>query len=126
MPDFANPFSGMVPRKMTQEELIRALRLDVAAEEEAIHLYVAQADAAEDPLAADVLRDIAKEEQQHVGELMELLRRMDPDEQPRLAMGRAEVEAKAAGAPAAEPPAGEAPQEPTTTIGSLRAAGEEA
>ena len=30
MPDFANPFSGNVPRQMTKEEPIRALRLDVA------------------------------------------------------------------------------------------------
>ena len=36
MPEFLNPFSGMVPaRKLTLEELIRAIRLDLAAEHEA-------------------------------------------------------------------------------------------
>ena len=40
MANFLDPFSGMVPdRKMNPEEIIRALRLDLAAEEEAIHLY---------------------------------------------------------------------------------------
>jgi len=44
MPEFVNPFSGMAPdRKMTNAELIRALRLNIAAEEEAIHLYEAHA-----------------------------------------------------------------------------------
>ena len=42
MPDFFNPFSGMVPdRKLTKEELIRVVRLDVAGELEAIHGYMA-------------------------------------------------------------------------------------
>ncbi len=40
MPEFVNPFSGVVPdRKMTKQELIRAIRLNLAAEHEAIHLY---------------------------------------------------------------------------------------
>ena len=33
MPDFVNPFSGKIPdRKLTLSELIRALRLNLAAE----------------------------------------------------------------------------------------------
>ncbi len=33
MPEFVNPFSGMVPeRNMTFNELIRAIRLNLAAE----------------------------------------------------------------------------------------------
>ncbi|HJX38384.1 MAG TPA: Rubrerythrin, partial [Anaerolineae bacterium] len=44
MPEFVNPFSGKVPeRKLTMDELIRAIRLNVAAEHEAIHLYMAHA-----------------------------------------------------------------------------------
>ena len=38
MPEFLNPFTGVVPeRKMTKEELVRALRQDLAAEHEAVH-----------------------------------------------------------------------------------------
>ena len=36
MPEFVNPFSGVVPRKMTKGELIRAIRLNIAAEHEAV------------------------------------------------------------------------------------------
>ncbi len=121
MPDFANPFSGMVPRKMTQAELIRAIRLDLAAEEEAVHLYVAQADATDDPLAKKTLLDIADEERVHAGEFLELLRRLAPEEEQFLAEGRQEVEAMAQGMEAG----GHARPETTTTIGSLREPTEE-
>ncbi len=56
MPSFANPFSGMVPRLMTKSELIRALRMNLAAEEEAVSQYMAHADATDDPLAAGARR----------------------------------------------------------------------
>ena len=92
MPDFANPFAGNVARQMTRDELIRALRLDIAAEQEAIHMYTAQAEASEDALARAVLLEIADEERQHTGELMELLRRLAPEEQKFLEDGRKEVE----------------------------------
>jgi len=40
MPEFVNPFSGKVAdRQLTLGELVRALRLDLAAEHEAVHLY---------------------------------------------------------------------------------------
>jgi len=74
MPDFGNPFYGNVPdRKMTLNELIRAMRLNVAAEEEAAGIYEAHADATDNPLARKVLLDIANEERVHVGEFTELI-----------------------------------------------------
>jgi rubrerythrin len=91
MPDFANPFSGNVPRKMNKQELIRALRLAIAAEHEAVHMYSAQAEATDEALARKVLNEIADEEKVHVGELMELLRRLAPEEEGFLASGRQEV-----------------------------------
>ena len=52
MPEFTNPFIGNVPdRKLTPGELLRAIRLDYAAEYEATHIYMAQAEATDDPLA---------------------------------------------------------------------------
>jgi rubrerythrin len=111
MPDFPNPFSGMVPRQMTKSELIRALRLNLAAEEEAVSLYMAHADATDDELARKVLIDIANEERVHAGEFQELIRRLTSDEEQYLAEGAAEV-AELAG----EAPAGGV----ETTIGSLR------
>ncbi|MBU0606657.1 MAG: rubrerythrin [Armatimonadetes bacterium] len=93
MPEFMNPFPGMTPdRKMTAGELTRAIRLTIAAEHEAIHLYEALADACEDPLAAEVLRDIANEEKVHAGEFQRLLNLLLPDEEKFLAEGAAEVD----------------------------------
>jgi uncharacterized protein len=120
MPDFADPFSGLAPAKsLGQGELTRALRLDIAAELEAIHLYEAQSDATDDPLVAAVLRDIANEERVHVGELQQLLRILLPDEEGFLQDGAAEVEAMRSSA--VEPTGAEADiAAPVATIGSLR------
>jgi rubrerythrin len=124
MPEFINPFSGKVPdRKLTKQELIRAIRLDIAAEHEAIHLYMAHAEAIDDPLAKKILIDIANEEREHVGEFMRLLEILTGDEAEWLAEGRQEVEEmmaelEAGGAPETpEAPAGDE----ETTIGSLKA-----
>ena len=85
MAEFVNPFSGLTPdRKLTDRELSRAIRLTLAAEEEAVHLYEALADASGNPLAVKVLQDIADEERVHAGEFQELLRRLLPDEQQML------------------------------------------
>ena len=41
MPEFANPFSGLArEKKLTHEELVRAIRTMVAAEYEAVQLYM--------------------------------------------------------------------------------------
>jgi rubrerythrin len=92
MPEFVNPFSGVVPdRKMTDTELIRALRLNLAAEEEAVHLYQAHADATDNQLAKEVLLDIADEERVHAGEFQRLLSVLLSNEEELLAQGAAEV-----------------------------------
>lgn len=92
MPEFVNPFSGATPdRKLTFNELIRAIRLNIAAEHEAIHLYQAHADATDNELAAAVLRDIADEEREHVGEFQRLLGILLDDEDELLADGAEEV-----------------------------------
>jgi rubrerythrin len=97
MPDFPNPFSGNVPdRKMSFGELIRAIRLDIAGELEAIHLYEAHAEATDNALVKEVLLDIANEERVHVGELQRLLVLLLDDEAALLAEGAAEVDKEAA------------------------------
>lgn len=82
----------MVPgNKMTREELKRAIRLDIAAELEAVHLYTAHANATDDPLAKAVLKDIAKEEQVHAYEFLQLIRILEPEEMDREQQGINEV-----------------------------------
>ncbi|MFQ3549507.1 MAG: demethoxyubiquinone hydroxylase family protein [Armatimonadota bacterium] len=92
MPSFANPFNGNIPeKKMSLYELVRAIRLDIAGEHEAIFLYQAHADATDNPLAKKVLLDIANEEREHVGELTQLLKYLVDDEAGLLESGAEEV-----------------------------------
>src|SRR5512147_1096653 len=122
MPEFVKPFSGMVPeRRMTKEELVRALRLDLAAEHEAVHSYLAHADATDDPLIRAVLIDIADEERVHAGEFSRLIAILTGNEDDLLAKGKQEVDDMAASLArpeAASPPAA-AGSAMGTTIGSL-------
>ena len=91
MPAFANPFSGNIDKKMTKQELLQAIRIDVASELEAIYLYDAHAHATDDPVAKKVLMDIRDEEVQHVGELMTLMRYLDPSVAGLMQDGEKEV-----------------------------------
>jgi rubrerythrin len=92
MVEFVNPFSGMVPsRKVTDRELIRALRLALSAEEEAVHLYETLADATDNKLAKTVLQDIANEEKVHAGEFQQVLKILLKDEEKWLREGAEEV-----------------------------------
>ena len=118
MPDFFNPFSGKVPEnRMTKEELVRAIRLDIAGELEAIHGYMAHADATDNPLAKAILTDIADEERVHFGELVRLLSILTGNEDEFLKKGTLEVDTMAAKI-AATVPGAAATQE--MTIGSLK------
>jgi len=91
MPAFANPFQANVERQLTKKELIQAVRLDIAGELEAIYLYDAHVQATDSEIAKKVLSDIRDEEKAHIGELMTLLRTLDPQEVELFAGGEAEV-----------------------------------
>jgi rubrerythrin len=94
MPMFESPFSGLAnDRKLTDEELIRAIRFNVAAEYEATQLYMQLAESTDNQLAIAVLKDIADEELIHVGEFLRLLHELSPDEQKFYGKGAKEVEA---------------------------------
>ncbi len=94
MPEFANAFSGKrCDRKLTKSELIRAIRYNIAAEYEAVQLYVQLAESIDDPLTIAVLQDVAIEELEHAGEFMRLLKELSPEEEKHYASGGKEVEA---------------------------------
>ncbi len=93
MPDFGTSFSGLKnDRKLTKEELIRAVRFLIAAEYEAVQLYTQLAESTDDKLAKDVLVDIADEERVHAGEFLTLLKQLAPDEEGFYTKGAKEVE----------------------------------
>ncbi len=123
MAEFANAFYGNVsPRKLTHSELVRAIRLMITDEYEAISIYTQLAESIDNELAKEVLIDIANEERVHAGEFLRLLKELAPDEEQWYADGAAEVEAeiaKMAGAPAEKGPA-EGGEAKPLTIGSLK------
>ena len=93
MPDFGSPFSGLAnDRKLTDEELVRAIRFMVAAEYEATQLYMQLAESTNNKLAVKVLKEIADEERVHAGEFLRLLRELAHDEENLYAQGAKEVE----------------------------------
>ena len=93
MPDFGNSFSGLKKdRKLTDAELIRAIRFMIAAEYEAIQLYMQLAESTDNKLAIAVLKDIADEERVHAGEFLRVLKELAPDEENFYADGAEEVE----------------------------------
>ena len=93
MPEFGNLFSGLKKeRKVTHEELIRAIRFMISAEYEAIQLYMQLAESTDNKLAQEVLKDIADEERVHAGEFLRLLKELAPDEEKFYTEGYKEVE----------------------------------
>jgi rubrerythrin len=95
MADFGNAFSGMhTERKLTPEELVRAIRFMVAAEYEAVQVYTQLAESIDNELAAQVLREIADEELVHAGEFLRLLKELAPNEEQLYQQGAREVEEK--------------------------------
>ena len=93
MPDFGHSFAGLKKdRKLTDAELIRAIRFMIAAEYEAIQLYMQLAESTDNELAIAVLEDIANEERVHAGEFLRLLKELAPDEEGFYKEGAQEVE----------------------------------
>jgi rubrerythrin len=95
MPEFGTPFSGLAnDRKLTDEELIRAIRFSLAAEYEAIQFYMQLAESTDNKLAIATLKEISDEERVHAGEFLRLLHELAPDEKDFYAQGAEEVEEK--------------------------------
>jgi rubrerythrin len=93
MPEFGSPFSGLAnDRKLTRQELVRAIRFMIAAEYEAVQLYMQLAESTDNKLAIDALKDIADEERVHAGEFLRLLHELAPDEQKHYDKGYEEIQ----------------------------------
>jgi rubrerythrin len=81
MPDFVSPFSGLnIDKKLSHEELLRAIRFMVAAEYEAVQMYGQIAEACADENAKKVIESIIDEEVVHAGEFLKVLTTLEPKE----------------------------------------------
>jgi len=75
------PFHSLsAPRKLTDAELARALRLDLESELDAINLYAAHLEATDHPLARAVLRHVMDEEREHAALFWALVSQLDPSQ----------------------------------------------
>lgn len=77
---------------LTDEELIRAIRVSIKAEIDAVHLYQMIADATSNPKAKVVMEHTAKEERVHIGEFMRLIQELSPSEMDDYNEGARETE----------------------------------
>ena len=75
-------------KKLSDAELAR---IGLIAELDAINLYEQLAELAEDPLVKKVFLDVAREEKEHVGEFLELIKRLDSEQIDALEEGKEEV-----------------------------------
>ncbi len=86
-----NPFVANVPKQLSPDELVQAIRVDLAGELEAIIGYEAHAMATNDERVKKILYHIADEERQHVGELQQLLYLLCPKEAEHTEKGKQEI-----------------------------------
>jgi rubrerythrin len=77
--------------KISGERLCDALRLAIIAEVDAITLYKQIAEASTDKVVAEVFKEVAEEEKEHLGEFMYLLRRCDSSLDEMMKHGEEEV-----------------------------------
>jgi len=79
MPTFLyNPNGEIKSRKLTHEELIGAVRYTIAAEFEAIEVYMQLAESTDNEMVKRVMRSVADEERAHVNEFLKILDEIDP------------------------------------------------
>jgi uncharacterized protein len=90
--DLTDPFVGLVPRKMSDSELARAIRLNIAAEVDAINLYAAHLDATDNEAARRILAHVIDEEKEHLAEFLELLKILDPKQAAELGEAKAKID----------------------------------
>lgn len=80
-----------VKEKLSENDLLDALRLAIMAELDAVSLYLQIAARSPREDVKKVFEDVANEEKTHIGEFLELLRRLDPRQAEELVKGRMEV-----------------------------------
>lgn len=78
-------------KKLTDQEITEAVRLAIIAELDAINLYLQFARSVDDEKTRKVFEDIAREEKTHVGEFLELLKHLDPEQVQEMKKGAEEI-----------------------------------
>jgi len=93
MPDFTTPFScKKSDRKLTKEELIRAIRFSIASEYEAIQIYEEISESIDNEEAKKLLNEIAEDEKVHAGNFLYLMKILAPEEENFYKQGSEEAQ----------------------------------
>ena len=124
-----NPFHSLVPRKLTDTELARSIRLNLESELDAINLYSAHIDATDNEAAKAILRHVMDEEKEHASLFWQLIAMLDPAQAKhaaeanakfRLIVAGADHEAVEAAGEGDEPEALDPAVQKQLTVGNLR------
>ncbi|MBR1907642.1 rubrerythrin [bacterium] len=82
MPEFSTPHSvKKADSTFTQSEMIRSIRFAIAAEYEAIQIYEEMAENINNKDAVKLIEEIITDEKVHVGNFLQLLRILNPEEE---------------------------------------------
>ena len=90
---FTDPFPGL-SKPLKENDLIRAMRLDLAAEQDAVSLYSAHKDATDNVMVATMLQEVIDDERTHIGIFQTLINTLTEDEPELNLKGAYEVEKK--------------------------------
>jgi len=93
--DFTSISPVITPTKpLDDRELARAIRMSIAAEEDAASVYELIADSTDNEDVKKIMNDVASEEITHAGEFKKLLSMISKDEDKLIEQGEKEVEEK--------------------------------
>lgn len=82
MPEFVTPYSvKILNENLDKNELIRAIRFAIASEYEAIQIYEEILENIDNEKAITILDEIISDEKIHVGNFLQLLRLLNPEEE---------------------------------------------
>ena len=82
MPEFSTPHSvKKADTKFTESEMIRSIRFAIASEYEAIQIYEEMSENIDNKDAKTIIEEIITDEKVHVGNFLQLLKIIDPEEE---------------------------------------------
>ena len=82
MPEFSTPNSvKKADTAFTEKEMIRAIRFAIASEYEAIQIYEEMTESISNKDAITIIEEIIEDEKVHVGNFLQLLRLLNPEEE---------------------------------------------
>jgi rubrerythrin len=93
MAEILNDLKSILSTKtLSKEEIIRALRVSIKAEIDAVHLYDMIAESTDEENIQKVMKDVANEEKVHIGEFLKVIQILDDEEMTHYNKGAKEVE----------------------------------